>query len=82
MQVGGFIVTYAETDPRFTDNPLVRGVPGIRSYAGVQLSTDADPLAVHPYPAACPASERALVTLARAARIRNNSGPRKFAALH
>jgi diguanylate cyclase (GGDEF)-like protein len=33
------IITDARDDPRFADNPLVTGHPGIRSYAGVPLRT-------------------------------------------
>jgi GAF domain-containing protein len=33
------IITDAQADARFCDNPLVRGDPGIRSYAGVPLRT-------------------------------------------
>ncbi|OHC94431.1 MAG: diguanylate cyclase [Sphingomonadales bacterium RIFCSPLOWO2_12_FULL_63_15] len=33
------VITDAQADPRFCDNPLVTGEPGIRSYAGVQLRT-------------------------------------------
>jgi diguanylate cyclase (GGDEF)-like protein len=33
------IITDARNDPRFADNPLVTGDPGIRSYAGVPLRT-------------------------------------------
>ncbi|NML10669.1 sensor domain-containing diguanylate cyclase [Sphingobium sp. AR-3-1] len=33
------VITDAREDPRFRDNPLVTGDPGIRSYAGVPLRT-------------------------------------------
>lgn len=34
------VVTDAESDPRFADNPLVTAAPGIRFYAGVPLIRD------------------------------------------
>lgn len=36
------VVRDASLDPRFRDNPLVKGEPGIRFYAGVPLSLDGD----------------------------------------
>lgn len=35
-----FEVPDAQADPRFADNPLVLGAPGIRAYAGVPVSVD------------------------------------------
>lgn len=34
---GVFVVTDAAIDPRFAENPLVTGAPGLRAYAGVPL---------------------------------------------
>jgi sigma-B regulation protein RsbU (phosphoserine phosphatase) len=34
-----FIVENADADPRFCDNPLVRGEPGVKSYLGIPLET-------------------------------------------
>lgn len=39
-QVDIFEVPNAQEDPRFHDNPLVTGAPGIRFYAGAPLITD------------------------------------------
>ena len=38
---GPLLVPDAREDPRFADNPLVTGAPGIRSYAGVTLRSEA-----------------------------------------
>ena len=38
-QEGPLVVSDAQADARFLDNPLVTGDPGIRSYAGVALRT-------------------------------------------
>ncbi|MCU0771789.1 MAG: GAF domain-containing protein [Verrucomicrobia bacterium] len=38
-QTGLFMVPDARKDPRFKDNPMVRGTPGIRFYAGSPLIT-------------------------------------------
>jgi GAF domain-containing protein len=37
LQPEPLVVLDAHTDPRFADNPLVRGQPGIRFYAGVSV---------------------------------------------
>jgi GAF domain-containing protein len=38
-QSGLFEVVDADADPRFRDNPLVTGPPGVKAYAGVPLLT-------------------------------------------
>lgn len=39
QQHGPFAVPDATLDPRFADNPMVRGAPHVRSYLGVPLTT-------------------------------------------
>jgi hypothetical protein len=39
MKSGPLIIGNAEQDPRFSDNPLVKGEPGIKSYLGIPLET-------------------------------------------
>lgn len=39
LQPGLFEVADADADPRFRDNPLVTGPPGVKAYAGVPLMT-------------------------------------------
>ncbi|MEP1207721.1 MAG: EAL domain-containing protein [Rhizobiaceae bacterium] len=46
---GVFVVENALEDPRFCDNPLVTGLPGIRAYAGCAISIDGE----HPLGALC-----------------------------
>ncbi len=46
---GVFVVENALEDPRFCDNPLVTGLPGIRAYAGCAISIDGK----HPLGALC-----------------------------
>jgi len=67
-----FEVADATADPRFADNPLVTGAPGIRHYAGVPLHMDGQRLGtlcvIDRRPRQLDAAQRALLTdLARAA---------------
>jgi GAF domain-containing protein len=39
LQAEPLVVEDASLDPRFSDNPLVTGGPGLRFYAGVQLAS-------------------------------------------
>lgn len=41
MSSDPFIVQDADKDPRFCDNPLVTGAPGLKAYLGVPLETSA-----------------------------------------